>query len=324
MCVPTMIDEITKSKIAAFSARFREVTQSPFGKDDEIGMLNLMDAASRRAVLGAADHGTVFDLSVDYFIGMPSWTKVGDPGYQIWMTHTPPGSVIDDAMGVGREQERLVAYSGDAISMYTHCGTHIDTLTHFGYNGRIFNGFSAEEHLGSRHWTVAGADKHPPVIARGIMLDVAALHGVDMLPDGYGIGRADLEGCLRRQGIELRPGDVVLVRTGRMRAWPDHTAYAERTPGLALDGAVFLAQGGAILIGTDSLSVEQAPSADPENYNNVHTYLLGEAGVTIMEVAQLEALAGERVYEFAFVGACLRLRGATGAPMRPVVMPLLK
>ena len=92
--------------------------------------------------------------------------------------------------------------------------------------------------------------------------------------------------------------------------------------GFAVDTLEFLAKGGAITIGADNHCVEQAPSADPENWQVVHTYLLAEAGVPIMEIVDLEELAAERIYEYAFFGACIKLRGATGAPMRPVAMPL--
>ncbi len=181
-------------------------------------------------------------------------------------------------MRVGKTGNELVSYSGDAISMYTHTGTHIDALNHFGYHGRIFNGFSVDEHLGSRGWRKAGVDKHPPIIARGVMLDVAGMLGVDVLEPSYGIGEEDLRGCLKHQGTELRPGDVVLVRTGRMRLWPDRATYLPNPPGLNREGAEFLAEAGAIVIGADNHCLEQAPSADPENWQVVHTYLLAEAG----------------------------------------------
>jgi kynurenine formamidase len=324
MCTFYTVDEAAKERIAAYQAKFREATASPFGKDDQIGMLNLIDAASRDAIVSRADAGKVFDLSVDYFAGMPSWIAANDPGYQLWMTHTPRGEELDDVMGKGREANELVSYSGDAISLYTHCGTHVDALNHFGYHGRIFNHFDAQDHIGSRHWRVSGADKHPPTIARGILLDVAGLHGVDMLPPSHGIGPEDLAGCLKHQQTELRPGDVVMVRTGRMRAWPDPAAYINDATGLTRAGAEYLAKGGAITIGGDNLALEQGPSADPENWMVVHTYLLAEAGIPIMEVVDLEALTAEKVYEFCFFGACLKLRGATGSPMRPVAMPLRK
>jgi kynurenine formamidase len=323
MCTACFVDEATRTKIAAHAAKFREVTKSPFGSKDQIGMLNLIDAESRKAIMSRADAGRALDLSVDYFIGMPSWIAANDPGFQIWMTHTPRGEELADVMKVGIDQNRLVSYSGDAISMYTHCGTHVDALNHFGYHGKVFNGHSAQDHLGSRHWNINGADQHPPVIARGILLDVAAMHGVDMLPPSYAIGPKDLEGCLKHQGSELRPGDVVMIRTGRMRAWPDPAAYMTDPPGIDRAGAEFLAKAGAITIGADNHCLEHAPSADPGNWQVVHTYLLAEAGIPIMEIVNLEELAGEKIYEYAFFGACIRLRGATGAPMRPVAMPLL-
>ena len=79
-------------------------TTSPFGADDEIGMLNLIDARSRDAIVSRADASKIFDLSVDYFVGMPSWDKAGDPQYQVWMTHTPTGEQITDHMKLGRRR----------------------------------------------------------------------------------------------------------------------------------------------------------------------------------------------------------------------------
>lgn len=322
MCTSHIIDEVTRRRIAAHGASFRQASSSPFGAKDEIGMLNLMDRGSRQAIMARADAGRMFDLSVDHFVGMPGWFGAGDQPYQIWMTHTPEGEEADDVMGVGRAQNELVSYSGDAISMYTHCGTHVDALNHFGYHGEIFNHFRADEHLGSRHWRVCGADKHPPMLARGVLLDIAGMHGLDILPPSHAIGPEDLAACLRHQDVEVRPGDVVMIRTGRMQAWPNQDAFALDAPGLNRAGAELLAKAGAITIGADTLALEHTPSADPENWMVVHSYLLAEAGIPIVEVVNLEEIAAEKLWEFAFLGACIRLRGATGAPMRPVAMPL--
>jgi kynurenine formamidase len=108
-----------------------------------------------------------------------------------------------------------------------------------------------------------------------------------------------------------------------MTRWPDQS-FGAQTPGLNREGAEFLAKNGAIMIGADNLTLEQTPSAHELNFFPVHTYLLAEAGVPILEMAYLEELAEERLYEFAFFGACIKLRGATGSPMRPVVMPLAR
>lgn len=322
MCGPGVVDEPTRNKIAAFRAVTGNVSQSPYGASDEIGMLNLLTPELARDVLRRADPGHVVDLSVDLFVGMPTWTVGGEPPFQMWMQHMPRGSAVDDPVGVGRKQNESVAWSADSISMFTHTGTHVDTLNHFGYHNRIWNGFSADEHLGSLGWRKAGADKVPPVIARGVLLDVAGLHGVDMLPDSYGIGAADLVDAARHQQVELRVGDVVAVRTGRGSAWPDAGRYLPREPGLDLSGARFLAESGAAVVGLDNIAVEQLPSADPANWMAVHTYLLAEAGVPMIEVMDLEQLAAEKLWEYAFSGACMKIRGATAGPIRPLAMPL--
>ena len=299
------------------------VGTSPWGPDDELGRLNLMTDESRAAILGRIAGGRAYDLSVEYFIGMPSWQAAGDPHYQIWMTHTPRGTVVDDPMGVGEVQNGHVSYTGSAISMYTHTGTHIDALNHFGVDGQIWNGFSADEHLGDRGWQVTGAETIPPIVARGVMIDVAAALDVERLEDGYRITRADLERALERQDTPLREGDVVLIRTGRMQDYEMAARYMHNPPGLGMDAARFLVEeGGAMIVGADNLSLEAFPSEVPGNYVPLHTYLLAHHGVPIMELVNLEGLARDGVHEFAFVGGSLKLRGADAAPMRPVALPV--
>jgi kynurenine formamidase len=322
MCGPSYVDEETRARIGAWQAERNRVSTSPFGPDDEIGMLNLITPEISASVLGQADARRAFDLSVDLFPGMPTWTAGGEPPYQIWMNHTPDGSAVDDPMGVGPEQNELVAWTADSISMFTHCGTHVDTLNHFGYHGTIWNGFTAREHLGSTHWKVAGPDAHPPVIARGVLLDVASAHDQTVLPESFAIGPEELEATAARHNLEVRVGDVVMVRTGRGSTWPDSDLYLPREPGLNRDGAAWLATRGASMIGTDNIALEHLPSPDPENWLPVHTYLLAEAGVPIMEVVDLEGIAEEECYEFCFVGAALKLRGASAGPMRPLAFPL--
>ena len=141
MCEMCYVDEAIKGKIIARNSEFHKVASSPFGHDDEAGMLNLIDAESRTAILRRADPTKVYDLSVDHFIGMPGWTGAGDQPYQIWMTHTPRGEELADAMKIGLDHNKLVSYSGDAITMYTHCGTHVDALCHAWYDDQLYNGF---------------------------------------------------------------------------------------------------------------------------------------------------------------------------------------
>ena len=304
-------------------AQQRDVGISPWGPTDEIGRLNLITSESRADILSRIDGGAAYDLSVEYFIGMPSWQMLGDPRYQFWMTHTPRGTVVDDPRQMGREMNEHITYTGAAVSMYTHMGTHIDALNHFGLNGKIWNGFSAEEHVGDLGWKVTGAETIPPIIARGVLIDVAAAKGVDMLSDGYRITRQDLVDALGRQRVDLEEGDVVLIRTGRMQLYEDAVAYMTNAPGLGIEAARFLAEeSGAMVVGADTLSFEVHPSELEGNHVPNHTYFLAQHGTPILELVYLEELSNDAVYEFAFIGSSLKLRGADAAPIRPVAIPL--
>jgi len=308
---------------SAATAADRAVGTSPWGPNDEIGRLNLITPESQAAILSRVSGGKSYDLSVEYFIGMPSWQAAGDPHYRMWMTHTPHGTVIDDPLNLGKTMNEHVSYTGAAISMYTHMGTHIDALNHFGLDGKIWNGFSAAEHAGDRGWQVAGAENIPPIIARGVLIDVAAAKDVDMLPDGYRVTRKDLIEALDQQNVDLQEGDVVLVRTGRMQRYADADAYMANPPGVGLDAARFLVEeAGAIIVGADNLSFEAFPSELETDYVPVHTYLLAEQGTPIIELAYLEDLSRDQVFEFAFIGGSLKLRGADAAPIRPIAIPV--
>jgi kynurenine formamidase len=299
------------------------VSRSPWGPDDNVGRLNLMTPASRQEVLSRADGSRVFDLAVDYFVGMPSWAAAGDPRYQMWMTHTPQGSVNDRSSGAPAQVHEKYSYCGDSISMYTHTGTHIDMLNHLGHFGRFWNGRTPDHDLGSRQWLRGGADECPPIVGRGVLLDIARLKGVACLPDGYCIEPDDLAEAARRQRTELRAGDIALIRTGRMSVWPDLDGYLHSTPGIGLASARYLCEEvGAMCLGTDAISIDVDPHREPDSFVPVHGYLFATAGTPVIEVLNLEELSAAEVYEIAFIGMPLRLRGATGSPIRPIGLAL--
>ncbi len=307
--------------VAVRAQRIEAVGTSPWGPEDEIGTLNLMTEASKLQVLSQINSGKAYDLSVDYFVGMPSFHALGDPGYQYWLTHTPHGTIVDNPNGMGEAMNRKVSYTGDAISMYTHMGTHIDALNHFGLNGRIWNGFTPEEHLGDKGWKKAGAETIPPIIARGVMIDVKASKG--SLPKNYRITANDLQDALKKQRTVLEPGDVVLIRTGQAEFYEDADHYLDNYPGISLDAVKWLSEDqGIMLLGADNLSFEAFPPERADNWVPVHTYLLAEKGVMFIEQMNLEELANDEVYEFAFIAASLKLKGASGSPMRPLAIPI--
>jgi kynurenine formamidase len=297
-----------------------QVSRSPWGPSDEIGRLNWVTPESVANIIARLDGRKVFDLAVDYFSGMPSWTEAGDPPFDIWMTHTPKGSIVDGRSGYPGEIHERYAYSGDAISMYTHCGTHIDTLNHMGYHGMQWNGWTQDQHLGSKVWTKGGTDRYPPIMARGVLLDVAGMHGVDCLENHYEITPQDVKDTIKKQGVELKKGDVVCVRTGRMGWWP-REEYLGASPGINVATARFLCEEtGAMCIAGDNIGLEPQPYHG--EYAPVHCYMFATAGCQIIEVVNMQELAAEQVYEFAFMGFPMKIAGATGAPMPSVAVPL--
>lgn len=300
-----------------------EVGISPWGPSDEIGTLNMMNEQSRENILGRLKGGKVYDLSVEYYVGMPSFHVLGDPPYQYWLTHTPRGNVVENPNGLGKEMNEKVSYTGDAISMYTHMGTHIDALNHFGLNGKIWNGFSADEHLGDKGWKKTGSEVIPPIIARGVLIDVLNYKKVQQLPPNYRINKDDLEKTLASQKVTLKKGDVVLIRTGQARYYDDAGKFLDAYAGINLEAVRWLVEDQQVmLLGADNLSFEAFPPERSDNWVPVHTYLLAEKGVMFIEQMDLEELAKDKVWEFAFIAASLKLRGASAAPMRPIAIPI--
>lgn len=318
---PALMLYLISSKVTAQNSE--EAGISPWGPDDEIGTLNMMTDESKLAVLSRINSGKTYDLSVDYFVGMPSFHALGDPGYQYWLTHTPHGTVVDNPNGMGKEMNEKVSYTGDAISMYTHMGTHIDALNHFGLNGKIWNGYSPEKYLGDKGWKKTGAETIPPIIARGVLIDIEKYMGYETLKDNYRIDADDVKGALKKQGVKLQAGDVVLFRTGQAQFYKHSDQYLHHYPGISLDAVKWLVEeNNVMLIGADNLSLEAFPSEKDDNWVPVHTYLLAEKGVMFVEQMFLEELSEDGIYEFAFIAASLKLKGASGAPMRPVAIPI--
>lgn len=287
----------------------------------EIGAMRHLGAVDLADLLARVRPGPVYDLGVDLFLGMPSFQAAGDPPFQIWMTHTPEGTVVDNANGVGPHVNGCVGYSGDVVLMYTHTGTHIDSLNHFGYGDTIHNGYAAREHLGSRHWIKGGADTMPPFVTRAVLLDIAKALGVDALPDSYPISVEDCERALSLAGTRLRTGDVALIRTGRMSRWPNSDVMDD-SPGVGIEAARWLTSHEISAVAADNSAVESTPSTDPGNWLPGHCHFLADAGVPMIELLNLEALSTDNVHESLFIASPLKIRGATGSPVRPIALPL--
>ena len=226
-----------------------------------------------------------------------------------------------------RHGDRVRADGGsaaaDLLVTGCHVGTHVDALAHVSHEGLLFGGVDAQEAQSGGRFEALGIDQLAPFVGRGVLLDIPALLGVECCDGGHEITVAELQTASERQGTAPRPGDAVLVRSG----WGIHFDDAERfqgirsgVPGVGESGARWLAEQGAALVGADTLAFECIPPAQGHALLPAHRVLLVEHGVNIIETMDLEALAADRVHEFAFVLAHLNIVGATGAPARPLAL----
>lgn len=253
-----------------------------------------------------------------------SLEQILEPDIPFWAGHPP--LVVTPYVRHGDMPEIAPASVGNEITTIPmHGCTHIDALSHIGkwVDGEIelYGGIKVRDVMSNRGYSALGAENFPPIVLRGVLLDVAANHGVDVLPDSYGITGADLDRCARAQGVEIRPGSAVLIRTGFSKYWrQDNARFSNCGAGLNIDGARFLVARQIALVGSDSEAVEQWPFDPSGPPLPVHTYLIAENGVTHVESLYLEQVAAGRVYEFVFVALPLRIRGATGSQIHPIAI----
>ncbi len=160
-----------------------------------------------------------------------------------------------------------------------------------------------------------------PIMTRGVLIDIARYKGVQLLESGYEITVADLKGAPKRQGTEIHPGDVVLIHTGWGSLWmKDNARFSETGPGIGLDAGQCLVEQEITMVGSDNLGIEVVPNPDASLAFPVHQLLVTRNGIYNLEHIITEDLARDRVYEFAFIFAPLRLKGASGSPGNPIAI----
>jgi kynurenine formamidase len=299
-----------------------------WGKEDELGALNAMTPETTRAALQLATQGRTYDLGIPYSRNSYKW-----PGHnpcEVMSFRTPEGvkRQADHPFTAPAVNPSGQGWHSCALFVSDNVGTQIDGLAHVtvGEDHHWYNGFREADWGGNFGVRKCDAVSIPPIIARGVLLDIAGLRNVDALPKSYAISPKDIDEAVRAQGIALRPGDVVLIRTGALRHWGKDGADAERlrefdSAGITLDTAKYLVEKfGAMMVCSDTsgLEVNPAPSGS-DSFIPVHKYLLIDQGVHIGEFHYLEELARDRVYEFCYMGVTNKIVGTTaGFTLRPV------
>ena len=200
-------------------------------------------------------------------------------------------------------------------------GTQFDGFTHQTIGDSLYNCVKMDDVATRGGFTKLGIEKTGMLMTRGVLIDVAALKGVDMLPATYPITVDDLQAALKRQKLTLQPGDAVIVNTGWGRLWDkEGERYLKTNPGLTTASAEWLAKQDPMLIGIDNGPVGVTPDPDPKLNNPVHQITLVVNGIHLLENLKLDELSGKQVYEFAFIMQPLKILGATGSTVAPVAV----
>ena len=263
-------------------------------------------------LLGALDDGIeVFDLAQPLAAETPH--SPNHPPFRMALMRRHGDTLREDG---GSAASELISTGG-------HTGTHIDALAHVSHRGHLHGETSADEAQRGGRFSALGVDTIEPMVCRGVLLDVAGLHGVDVLPGGYGITEEDLSSAERESGVEVRAGDVVLVRSGWAQIFGDPETFVGHetgVPGPTEEAARWLAGRGAKATGAETIAYEQIKPEVGHALLPVHRLLLVEHGIHIIEVMNLSGLAAAGVYEFAFILAPLNIVGGTGSPVRPLAV----
>ena len=283
---------------------------SKWGSSDERGSGNHMK--NPQVVLRAArliKTGEVIELGYVLGPGMPFF------GPRI-MNMQPKRTFMNTGRNTRGSNEEM--FTGE----FGQIGTQFDGFAHQSHGDSHYNCFKTSEIATRNGFTKLGVQNAPNFFTRGVLIDVAALKGVEMLGDTYEITQSDLEQALAKQGnMRLQPGDAAIIHTGWGKLYgKDNARFVKTTPGIGVGAAEWLAKQDPSLVGSDNWPVEVAPNPDKDLSLPVHQIMLVVNGIHLLENMKLDELASKKVYEFALVMQSLKLYGATGSTVAPAAI----
>ena len=285
---------------------------SKFGPTDEIGSANYLTPALAMAATRLVTTGKTYSLGITVNTSTPAY-----PPRTCSLYIVQPGQT-GSAEGLGPTH---TTYNDDILNCWNGIGTQIDGLGHIGVGDRYYNGFKWGEFATMGGLKKLGVDKVPPMVARGVLLDIAAYLGVDVVKEGTAFNTAEIDGAARKQGVEIRQGDVVIFHTGWLSLIDkDPKRYGAAEPGLGREGARYLVSKNVVAIGADTWGLEAIPFEKDAGVFEVHQILLPMSGTFILENINTAELAKDKAYEFMFVLGQNKYEGAVQSMINPVAI----
>jgi len=293
-----------------------------WGDGDQRGTLNYITPETVRAAAGCVRSGKTISTQLPMDDRGPQTGAFGrvNPLHQMVATGTDhlagAQAYADDKLGFG--------FADDSLFCFLQGGSQWDALGHVFRDGKMYNGFSAAE-VSAKGAAKGGVENMPTVVSRGVLLDLARSKGLDALEVGTAIYPEDLDEAAVKQGVEVRSGDVLLIRTGDMGARRSRAGWdgfsAGDAPGLSLLTAPWLHEKQVAAIATDTWGAEVRPNELPGVFQPLHLIMLVSMGLLVGEIWDLDTLAADCAqdgqYEFLFSGPPLVIPGAVGSPVNP-------
>lgn len=298
--------------LAAGSGLAEECKHSKWGPNDEIGAANLVTPERVMAAMKLVKKGKTHPLGIVIDSKTPAF---------------PPRSLSLQVVQPNQQGgQRLFAYHGsyndDLIQTWLGIGPQIDGLGHLGQDGMYYNCNNEKDFAAITGLKKLGTHNIPPIVARGVLIDMTKHFGMPVLPAGKFFTAADIQAAAKAQKVEIREGDVVLFHTGWTdgKLESDPKAWVSGEPGTSEDAATYLASKNIIAVGADTWGVDVVPPEKKGRPFFGHVVWLKEHGIYILETMNTGQLAKEGVHEFLFVLGQARIRGTVQMIINPVAL----
>ena len=298
----------------AYAASHSECKPSKWGADDEIGAANYVTPERTLAATKLVKKGESHALGITIDSKTPAF---------------PPRTLSLQVVQPGQHNGRSTAqdfgwhgsYNDDIAQLWFGIGSQLDGLGHLGEEGVYYNCNKAVDFVHITGLKKMGTHNVPPMVARGVLIDMAKHFGVETMASGQAIGRADLEAAMKAQGVTVNEGDVVIIHTGWNKMLEkDPKTWGSSEPGIDNDAGAYLASLNPMAVGADTWGVDVVPPKKGDKVFYAHVHFLKNNGIYILETMNTDRLAAEGVKEFMFVLGQARIRGTVQMIINPVAM----
>lgn len=285
--------------------------ESFYGKSDEIGAANLISNASVLQAVKLVKKGITVPLAVPVSKQLPAFRHRSFNLYNI-----QPGEQAGTTLGRNK-----FSFNDELVNAWTGVGTQLNGIGHIGIDNVYYNGNKAQDFVSVEGVKKLGIEKVPPLVARAVVLDMTTYYGQKIVPGGTEFTVSDIQAVLKKQGIRIERGDVVLFNTGWLELiGHDNKQFLETEPGIGMEAAKWLADQGIIAFGGDTWASEVYPNPKTNEEFPINQFLLAKCGIYNLELIDTRPLVKEGVWEFLFVLGQPLYVGSTQVNVNPVAI----